>query len=128
MAHTRTKTVRAELCREWSFAMVRETGLADAVSSRAQTPLDPSQTEIRRQRQDCGRKRSGQDEFVVHHRETAKNELAKSSGAECRSNGSESNRHHDRYPDARKNHAHRQRQLHLEQQLAIGKSHSPPSF
>src|ERR1700733_2650100 len=128
MAHTRTKTERAELGREWSFARVRETALADAVSSRAQTPLDPSQAEIRRQRQDCGRNRSGQDEFVVHHRETAKNELAESSGADCRCNGGESNRDHDRYPDARKNHTHRQRQLHLEQPLAIGKSHSPPSF
>ena len=91
----------------------RKTLHADLDSSWLQAPLQPSQAEIRRQRQNSGGNGSGQNELIVHHSEAAKDELAEASGANRGSNGGQAYRDDDGHSHAGENHTQRQRQLHL---------------
>ena len=79
-------------------------------------------------RQNRGGNRPGQNELIVHHGETAKNELAQASGANRGGDGGQSHGNNDRHAHAGEDHAHRQRQLDLKQKLAVGESHAAPGL
>src|ERR1022692_3456319 len=82
---------------------------AGRVSSWPQSFFQPSQTEISRQGQDRRGNGSGQNELIVHHGETAKDELAQASCANRGGNGGQSHRNDDCDSYAGENHARRQR-------------------
>src|SRR5580693_2375974 len=114
-----------------SSAMLRQSGKAvraNPVSLRAQTPPQPSQAEIGRQRQNCGGDGSGQNELIVDHGETAKDELAQTSSANRGSDGGQSHRDNDRHAYPGENHAQGEGQFHLKQELAAGEAHASPGL
>src|SRR5208282_2275960 len=107
---------------------LRNRVVVDSFSSRPQTFFQPSQAEVRGERQNCGGNSSGKDELIVHHCETAKDELAQTSGSDCSGDGGKSHRNDDSYAYSGKNYAQGQWQFHLKQELAGGESHTAPGF
>src|SRR3984893_890233 len=97
-------------------------------SPRPQTILQPTQTRVGKQGQRRRRNRPRQNELIVHHRQSSKNELSQSTGANGCSDGRQSHRDHHRHPHPRENHTHRQRQLHLKKKLTIGEPHAAARF
>src|SRR3984893_14793830 len=97
-------------------------------SSRPQTLLQPTQTRVGEQGQRRRRNRPRQNELIVHHRQSSKNEFSQSTGANGCSDRRQSHRDHHRHPHSRENHTHRQRQLHLKKKLTIGEPHAAARF
>src|SRR5229473_7717969 len=92
-------------------------------TQRPQSPLQSSEHKVGKERQQRRRNGSRQNHLVVHHGETAKNKFSESARANRCCDRCQSNGEHRRNSQSRDNDSRSQRQLHLEEQLAVGQSH-----
>ncbi len=74
------------------------------------------------------RHRAGQDEHIIVGAQTAKNIAAQAAGIDGRGDGRRADADHRGDAHAGDDHAQRQRQLDLQQQLAVGHAHAAASF
>src|SRR5215469_5232639 len=100
----------------------------DNGSSGSQSLLDPAHAKIREQRQNRRRNRTRQDYAIIHHGQSTKNKFSQTTGTNRGGDRCQSHANHGGYSHSGENPAHRQRQLHFEQQLRFGKSHAASGF
>src|SRR6266852_2830626 len=92
-------------------------------TQRPQSPLQSSEHKVGEESQQRGRDGSRQNHLVVHHAQSAENKLSQSACADRSCDRCQSYGEHRGNSQSGDNDSRGQRQLHLEEQLAVGQSH-----
>src|SRR6266404_7548340 len=123
-----TKSLRGPSCSWWFMVFVGGGNFGACPNlrlhtQRPQSPLQSSEHKVGEERQQRGRNSSRQNHLVVDHGQSAKNKFSESACADRCRDRCQPNGEHRRNSQSGDNDSRGQRQLHLEEQLAIGQSH-----